>query len=368
MPSMVSRPTPILWKQCCLLLQCIIGLFPDSLKGMASIHEFDSCSSLYKSMIIAGLSCLIRPSAVTSYITPALCLFFTSGHKLTILTSLIPIALSIILLGFLTDSYFYHSPTLAWLNFARINFFQGISSFYGISQWYYYLTVAVPAIALTLLPLSVYGLFKHRFLFFTALGMIVLNTLTLHKEIRFLYPISPLLIVCASKALHNIRKWRKAIMAMLIVTNLLMFLVFGIVNQRGSIVIMRVLKEHKPSSVYFAMPCHSTPFQSHLHLPKAKLRFITCEPPVSLPTSKSMHYEDETDAFTKDPAKFIKSANIMEEYVVVYGALLRTNPNLFDNKAKGIYYVEVERVWNGDWCVGDERRRGDIVLLKKTRK
>lgn len=276
--------------------------------------------------------------------------------------------MSIVLLGFLVDSYFYQSPTLTWINFARINFFQNISSFYGISQWHYYLSIAVPAIALSLLPLSLCGLFKHRFLLFTALGMIVMNTISPHKEIRFIYPISPLLIICASKTLHNIHKWRRAIVSILIVTNLLMFLVFGLLNQHGSIVVMRVLRKHKPSSVYFAMPCHSTPFQSHLHLPNATLRFITCEPPVFVDKSKLIHYEDETDLFTKDPIKFIKYANITEDYIVVYDALLQKHPNMFDNKAKRIFYEEVERVWNGGCCVSDERRKGDIVLLKKTGK
>lgn len=219
-----------------------------------------------------------------------------------------------------------------------------------------------------MLPLCLHGLSKHRFLLFTAIGMIVLNTLSLHKEIRFLYPISPLLIASASKTLHSIRRLKKAIITVLVITNLLMFIVFGMINQRGSIIIMKVLKERKPSSVYFAMPCHSTPFQSHLHLPKAKLRFITCEPPISLQGSKLIHYQGETDIFIKDPIKFIKHANVTEEYVVVYDVMLQSHPRLFDNETNGIRYVEVTRIWNGGWCVTDETRMGDIVLLKKTRK
>ena len=128
---------------------------------------------------------------------------------------------------------------------------------------------------------------------------------------------------------------------------------------------MRALREHKPASVYFAMPCHSTPLQSHLHLPKAKLRFITCEPPISMSIDKLIHYRDETDVFTRDPVKFIKNANVTEEYVVVYDGTIASTSRLFDNNAK-CNYVEVERVWNGPFVM-DERRKGDIVLLRRMR-
>jgi hypothetical protein len=88
---------------------------------------------------------------------------------------------------------------------------------------------------------------------------------------------------------------------------------------------------------------------------------------VSVSKDKLMHYEDETDVFVKDPVKFIKNANVTEDFVVLYDSLWQSHPNLFDNSTNRTYYVEVERVWNG-WFMMDERRRGDIVLLRRMRR
>ncbi len=72
-------------------------------------------------------------------------------------------------------------------------------------------------------------------------------------------------------------------------------------------------------SVAFLMPCHSTPWQSHLHLEaledagdgglannsgdRGKLWFITCEPPG--PSQDMQSYQDVSDVFYADPVSFL---------------------------------------------------------------
>ena len=62
-------------------------------------------------------------------------------------------------------------------------------------------------------------------------------------------------------------------------------------------------------SIGFLMPCHSTPWQSHLHNPQldhpGKLWAIGCEPP--LQGQDIDKYEDQTDVFYESPLVYLKT-------------------------------------------------------------
>ena len=56
------------------------------------------------------------------------------------------------------------------------------------------------------------------------------------------------------------------------------------------------------------MPCHSTPWRSHLVHPGIKAWALGCEPPVHIPPGKEREgYLDEADRFYVSPKKFMTS-------------------------------------------------------------
>lgn len=301
---------------------------------------------------------------------------------------------AIALSGFILDSSIYGEYTISWLNFARVNFFNRISDFYGISSWHYYLTAALPTIAFTQLPLFLHGLTKQPYVALLLSGMILLNTLTPHKEIRFLFPASPLIIACAARSLSTMRRHRRLLIALLVLSNLVMFFIFGKGFQPGAIAILRILKrqDRLPDtlvrSVTFLMPCHSTPWQSHIHVPRLRPYFLPCDPPgygkstapydsplarlSRLPPEHSWKWKwsqvrhlqpprqftDESDWFAKDPKFYLASRSIeREQYLIVYKGWYDAHKELLPQ------HEEAGRAWNG-WIETDPRRAGDILLLK----
>jgi phosphatidylinositol glycan class B len=154
------------------------------------------------------------------------------------------------------------------------------------------------------------------------------------------------------------------------------------------------------------MPCHSTPWQSHLHrqdLGPNHAWFLTCPPPKTLGRSSSSsssssssaqqrHTTEESEFYT-DPARFLrmhfpprpypssKSFRSLERFVpsirrwpshlVFFGTLL-DGPKGEEVRAlleeRG-YAADLgwaaSRTWNGwDWAQDDERRRGGVAVWR----
>jgi hypothetical protein len=129
-------------------------------------------------------------------------------------------------------------------------------------------------------------------------------------------------------------KWRtrkvRIQILLLAVANLLPLLYFSLIHQRGTMAVMGFLhesavqgirktpqesrnKNQAPlsaanaaarSDILFLMPCHSTPYYSHLHA-NVSMRFLTCEPNLD----HVANYTDEADVFYLNPAEWL-----MQEY------------------------------------------------------
>jgi phosphatidylinositol glycan class B len=136
-------------------------------------------------------------------------------------------------------------------------------------------------------------------------------SLIAHKEVRFLYPVLPFLHVLAAGPLaafsNPLTKSRKAILAVLLGLNLIIAGYTSQVHQRGVIDVLNYLRsEHETRQlevfdVGFLMPCHSTPWRSHLVHPGITAWALTCEPPLDVPLNERDAYLDEADQFYKDP-------------------------------------------------------------------
>jgi phosphatidylinositol glycan class B len=81
-----------------------------------------------------------------------------------------------------------------------------------------------------------------------------------------------------------------------------MAIYFGGWHQRGPIAFMEHVRDTPEiTELLLLMPCHATPYFSHVHRPMA-LQFLECLPP--LPGQPPPHY-DEADDFYQDPLAFL---------------------------------------------------------------
>ena len=187
----------------------------------------------------------------------------------------------------------------------------------------------------------------------TCLLVPVLLSLISHKEVRFIYPLLPSLHILAASPLADFflpviqsftstsyrlaysrrpqrlsLPFKRILLGSLLTLNVLVAYLSTTSHQPGPLDVLTYLrKQHiihdlsqPPLSTYlprnsapsamtvgFLMPCHSTPWRSHLIFPTIKGWALGCEPPLHLNKSERITYLDEADQFYADPVKFIKS-------------------------------------------------------------
>lgn len=228
----------------------------------------------------------------------------------------------------LLDSAYYGSPTCTPLNFLRTNL-SSVSLFYGISQWHYYFSQAVPILCTTALPFVLHGawLAAHspnpalKVLLGLTVWTIGVYSLAGHKEWRFIHPLLPLMHILAAKSLVDATPRNLGRLAgvsikkshrLLLLSTLPLAAYAVLFHSRGQIEVMHYLRDLPPEevrSVGFLMPCHSTPWQAYLHrsdlASPGKLWALGCEPPTAAQYLSS--YEDQTDVFYGSPANYLRT-------------------------------------------------------------
>jgi phosphatidylinositol glycan class B len=145
-----------------------------------------------------------------------------------------------------------------------------------------------------------------------------------HKEVRFLFPILPFLHVAAAGPLSiflpsNGGLKQKVVISCLLILNISIAGYVSQVHQRGVIDVLDYLRhKHEArnnlsnltdvtqhqifnTTVGFLMPCHSTPWRSHLIYPHISAWALTCEPPLNIPLLERSTYLDEADEFYIKP-------------------------------------------------------------------
>jgi phosphatidylinositol glycan class B len=250
-----------------------------------------------------------------------------------------------------SDKLYYGVWTLPPLRFLYFNIAQSLAVFYGKNRADYYFTEGLPLLLTTALPFAAIGLMqaltgKHvqpskdspapepahdaiqRRVLARLAWACVVTTVTLslisHKEVRFLYPLLPFLHVAAAGPLtaflpRNAPLTRKVTIVGLLLTNVLIGGYVSTVHQRGVLDVLAHLRHkhetrnalsnftHVPATgilnttVGFLMPCHSTPWRSHLVYPELAAWALTCEPPLDIPLAQRSSYLDEADEFFVKP-------------------------------------------------------------------
>ena len=360
-----------------------------------------------------------------------------------------------LLLSTLIDRLYYQQWTFPPFRFLHFNIAQSLAVFYGRNDWHYYISQGYPLLLTTFLPFGIIGVYQSLFppdhppqylkdssstkairyqLGATSVLVPFVLSFISHKEVRFIYPLLPLLHVLAAAPFTTFflpavspttpRSSRSSAKAtMLVILLLLNLIVAGVTttsHQNAPLAVMTYLRSQHtrhylsqppsnflapaPStmSVGFLMPCHSTPWRSHLVHPSIKAWALTCEPPIDLNASARATYLDEADEFYANPQKFLahnlgkppittkqqrtwlrwfssrengqeqlrmqdlEEANAWDgkqgrktwpEYVVFFEQLEPTMREVLNGSA----YKNCWRGWNS-WVHDDWRRKGDMVV------
>lgn len=313
-------------------------------------------------------------------------------------------------LAALSDRLYYGTWTLPPLTFLHFNIAQDLAVFYGRNRTDYYLTEGLPLLLTTALPFAIHGMWhalrgqpspipheeqsKSRtddtalsVFAWTTVAVTTAMSMIAHKEVRFLYPLLPLLhVLCGhplSRFFHpHASPSRRALLAILLGLNLAVAFYTTQVHQRGVIDVTTLLRgvalgqASREVDVAFLMPCHSTPWRSHLVVGNLDAWALSCEPPLDVPLSERAGYLDEADRFYADPRAWMEGNMVLRggdvdsvegprrewpEYLVFFEALERDLRSYMTGVQLG--YAEYWRGFNSHWH-DDWRRKGDVVVWK----
>ncbi|XP_031472395.1 GPI mannosyltransferase 3 isoform X2 [Phasianus colchicus] len=263
--------------------------------------------SRWKYLSLIALAIVIRPTAAIPWIPLVFSHFLQEQKKADlILYNCIPVGLVTLGTSLIIDRVFFGEWVLVQLNFLKFNVLQNLGTFYGSHPWHWYFTQGLPVILGTHLPFFIHGCVmapKRYRIFLGAViwTLLVYSTLS-HKEFRFIYPVLPFCMFFCGYSLKHLKAWKKSAASFLLLSNLIPALYTGLIHQRGSLDVMNHIQQLCNSSyqsqafVFIMMPCHSTPFYSHVHCP-LKMRFLQCPPDLTGNES----YVDEADLFYSNP-------------------------------------------------------------------
>jgi phosphatidylinositol glycan class B len=311
------------------------------------------------------------------------------------------------------DRHFYGDWVFPPLKFIYFNVVQSLAVFYGKNRTDYYFTEGLPLLLTTALPFASIGMWRalrsnsdnsrtatiQSTLASAVTTSVVALTLISHKEVRFLFPLLPLLHILAAKPLvtffeldsKHLKQSKLALLALAILINVGIATYTGHFHQRGVLQVTHYLRHEYEAhhlspdaeskmTVAFLMPCHSTPWRSHLVYPDISAWALTCEPPLHLGPEQRQGYLDEADVFYANPSAWIesnmRSLGVRKDGSVIGGLATgmkerREWPQylgffeqltpLLEEKLEGSGYVECWREFNTHWH-DDWRRKGDVVV------
>ncbi|XP_021167723.2 GPI mannosyltransferase 3 [Fundulus heteroclitus] len=294
-------------------------------------------SSSGKYLSLVALAVVVRPTALIVWFPLLLYHFWQEENKLRLVTrSYIPIGMSAVLISALIDCLFYEKWTLVQFNFIKFNILHGVAGFYGSHPWHWYFTQGFAVVVGPHLPFFLHGCSlafrKYKILLATVVWIVGVYSLLPHKEFRFIYPVLPFCMIFCGISLARLKAWRRPAAALLAVSNLVLALYTGLVHQRGTLDVMDRLHTlceptvdpaRPQSDVLFLMPCHSTPYYSHVHCP-LKMRILECPPDLG------------EDGYFEEAAQFYNNPLLWLRTSFPYKSSLPTHLVLFDVLEKEI--------------------------------
>ncbi|KAI5360098.1 Putative GPI mannosyltransferase [Septoria linicola] len=396
-------------------------------KGHKAVPRHSKSSSdLYLALTAAAAAFYLRPTNIIIWLSISVCLVWYNRSvtkSIVLIQAAAVVGITVTVAFACIDRVYYDAWTFPPLRFLYFNVVQSLAVFYGRNRPDYYVTEGLPLLLTTALPFALTGLYqsfwdaRSRHLngdgirqrtaavfAATALMTILALSTIAHKEMRFAYPLLPMLHVLAARPLASIfarkSRTRTALLAAGIAVNLYIAYYVSFVHQRGVVDVVHYLRHRQESwfdashtedlssrkaqniTVGFLMPCHSTPWRSHLVYPEINAWALTCEPPITLPLDQRHTYLDEADVFYEDPGKWL-SENMQDRRTIAKGvdeAVVKTSPHddtlrhwphylvAFEQLQptlaqilQGSRYRECKRFFNTHWH-DDNRRHGDVVV------
>ncbi|KAK9583033.1 glycosylphosphatidylinositol anchor biosynthesis [Aspergillus fumigatus] len=402
----------------------------------------DSLQRLRQCLSLAAVACILRPTNILIWMGLASVAWFrTSWDRRAILVrEVLLCGCAVLGLSCVVDRLFYGSWTFPPLRFLYFNIAQSLAVFYGRNDWHYYISQGFPLLLTTALPFALVGLYRalaqvrtfglghlqslvQAQLALICVIMPFVLSLVSHKEVRFIYPLLPSLHILSAPPLvdyflpaviRSSRSYtpRRLTLIFLLLVNIVIALYTTIYHASGPSNILSYLRQqhelHAPAAqtpsnlrpsvkdpsphgitAGFLMPCHSTPWRSHLIYPTIHAWALTCEPPVDQTAAQKATYIDEADQFYANPARFLRehmagglrhisrkpsylsaqprpqhpsttstndASHEWPDYLIFFAQLEPTLQSLLRASSYAECYRTFNTVWHDDW-----RRKGDIV-------
>ncbi|OAR05699.1 hypothetical protein LLEC1_05764 [Akanthomyces lecanii] len=331
-------------------------------KSVDPLNQSGGVGSLRVCLCLAASAIVLRPTNVLIWITIAgltvTRVSFRGASPLSISTIAVLVREAtvsgcfVLGLSLLADRAYFGFWTLPAYNWLNFNITKSLAIFYGQNPWHYYIIQGIPLLCTTILPFVLPALIQpqskgtaelentHRALAAAVLVTITTLSLISHKEVRFIYPLLSIFSVLAAprvtsfftsapkpataEAAASRRQVRNKgyLMAGLAVNGLLAGYL-SYFHQGAPIQVLSFLRQdfervHASSAAsrandkpelfaLFLMPCHSTPWRSHLVHPDLHAYALTCDPPLHTNpnTVERDTYRDEADRFYNDPVGFL---------------------------------------------------------------
>ncbi len=158
-----------------------------------------------KRMFLAGIFCglamSLRIQLAPAVAFAALWFCYPNWRKRTL-----PVAagllLPVVIFG-LVDKITWSYPFQSFFQIFWINIVQGRGKIYGVTPWYWYLE-NLSAYAGPMIFLAFMGIRRSPFLGWVALIILVSHSVIGHKEVRYVYPLVPLLITLAALGIMEV--------------------------------------------------------------------------------------------------------------------------------------------------------------------
>lgn len=201
---------------------------------------------------------------------------------LPFLKSALLVAIPIIFFCIWVDTTFYQSET--WVvtsyNFLEMNVLLGLSKYFGEDGPLYYLIAGIPAIFVLLSGPALVSTFTHikykrdlnqvPYIAYYTLFYLLFFSLIAHKEVRFLLPVFPFVMIMSAEMLHNTAfKQKPGLTAFYvwfyIFVEVIVFFVLTLNHERGSNIYLDLLREDPNMHSVYSTDVYNTPRYSLLH-------------------------------------------------------------------------------------------------------
>ncbi|KAK8056659.1 GPI mannosyltransferase [Apiospora rasikravindrae] len=399
-----------------------------------------TCEPLYSlrlSIALAALAVILRPTNLLIWAAIGLVVltgFTAEGESpldtrtcLVIIREVLLCGSLVLGLSMVADYQLYGEWTFPPFNFLYFNLGQALAVFYGQNDGHYYLSQGIPLSFTTIAPFAVIGMFNaasgsfsgslmakntRKALGFTSTAMTSALSLISHKEVRFLYPLVPVLHVLAAPHITSffttitaggipsssgpVGIKRKGLLLAGLFINLIIGSYLSYFHAAAPIQVMDYLRGEferlhpgnatlaEPYGKYnatseplelfalFLTPCHTTPWRSHLVYPALRARELTCEPPLHTEpgTPERQAYIDEGWRFERDKIGFMSSelwpaegGEEIPRYIIGFEGIEDALVEYFGSNGlgahKGVTLTRTWAKWNGLFT-DDDRKAGEL--------